>query len=115
MTEYVTGRFAVAHGDARCSPRPAGDADVHTRGTRPFAVVTLAYDCPGGADGPYAISSALFPDAESFVHGTEAIVHYDIGGQRGSQVLTAGVMTARPAARRGGAVHGKIHRQRLLA
>lgn len=87
--EYVTGRFAVGHEDAACSPRPARDADVHTRGTRPYAVLTLVYDCPGGAGGTYTVSSALFPDAESFVHSTQTIVHYDIDGRRGSQVLTA--------------------------
>lgn len=89
VAEYVHGRFAVGHGDASCSPRPAGDADVHTRGGRPFAVLTLAYDCPVGAGGTYTVSSALFPDAESFVHSTETIVHYDIDGRSGSQVLTA--------------------------
>ncbi|MEU3986315.1 HupE/UreJ family protein [Streptomyces sp. NPDC026672] len=89
VTEYVTGRFAVGHGSRSCAPRPVGDADVRTRGGRPFAVLTLAYDCPDGADGAYTVSSALFPDGESFVHSTETIVHYDIAGQRGSQVLTA--------------------------
>ncbi|MFD3452921.1 HupE/UreJ family protein [Streptomyces sp. NPDC058691] len=101
VNEYVTGRFALAHDGTACAPRPAGDADVHTRGTRPFAVLTLAYDCPAGADGAdgaYTISSALFPDAESFVHSTETIVHYDIDGQRGSQVLTA----AEPTLKTGG-------------
>ncbi|MFJ4846337.1 MULTISPECIES: HupE/UreJ family protein [unclassified Streptomyces] len=89
VNAYVTGRFALAHDGTACAPRPAGDARVHTRGSRPFAVLTLAYDCPAGADGTYTVSSALFPDAESFVHSTETIVHYDIDGQRGSQVLTA--------------------------
>ncbi|MET8331651.1 HupE/UreJ family protein [Streptomyces sp. NPDC005181] len=93
VTEYVAGRFALTHDGTACTPRPGWDADVHTRGTRPFAVLTLAYDCPGGADGTYTISSALFPDAESFVHSTETIVHYDIDGQRGSQVLTAAAPT----------------------
>ncbi|MFJ5219376.1 HupE/UreJ family protein [Streptomyces sp. NPDC088354] len=98
VNEYVTGRFALAHDGTACTPRPAGDAAVHTRGTRPFAVLTLAYDCPAGADGARTISSALFPDAESFVHSTETIVHYDIDGQRGSQVLTA----ASPTLKTGG-------------
>lgn len=90
VTEYVTGRFAVTRDGTPCTPRRAGDADVRSRGTRPFAVLTLAYDCAGGGDGgTYTVSSALFPDAESFVHSTRTIVHYDIAGQRGSQVLTA--------------------------
>ncbi|MFE7389872.1 HupE/UreJ family protein [Streptomyces sp. NPDC057582] len=89
VTEYVTGRFAVTHDGKVCTPRRAGDADIRTRGNRPFAVLTLAYACAGGADGTYTISSALFPDTESFVHSAETIVHYDIDGQRGSQVLSA--------------------------
>ncbi|MFD0312943.1 HupE/UreJ family protein [Streptomyces flavalbus] len=94
VTAYVTDRFAVGReGGADCAPRPVGDADVHERGDRPFAVLTLAYDCPGAADGPYRVSSALFPDAETFVHGTRTIVHYDVDGQRGSRVLTAGEPT----------------------
>ncbi|GGJ27598.1 HupE/UreJ family protein [Streptomyces brasiliensis] len=97
VTEYVSGRFAVGHDGSACAPRPAGEAGVRTRGTRPFAVLTLAYACPGGADGSYTISSALFPDAESFVHSTQTIVHYDIGGQRGSQVLTAAAPTLQTA------------------
>ncbi|MFF2408461.1 HupE/UreJ family protein [Streptomyces sp. NPDC058092] len=103
VTEYVTGRFAVTRDDTSCTPRRVGDADVRTRGTRPFAVLTLAYDCAAGADGTYTISSALFPDAESFVHSTETIVHYDIDGQRGSQILTA----AEPSLETGG--HHESH------
>ncbi|MER5910367.1 HupE/UreJ family protein [Streptomyces sp. NPDC001982] len=97
VTEYVTGRFAVTRDGHVCTPHPVGDADVRTRGTRPFAVLSLAYDCPGGADGTYTISSALFPDSESFVHSTETIVHYDVDGQRGSQVLTAAEPTLETA------------------
>ncbi|MGW1656514.1 HupE/UreJ family protein [Streptomyces atratus] len=103
VTEYVTGRFAVTRDGTSCIPRRVGDADVRTRGTRSFAVLTLAYDCAGGADGTYTVSSALFPDAESFVHSTETIVHYDIDGQRGSQVLSA----AEPALETGG--HHESH------
>ncbi|MGW0784094.1 HupE/UreJ family protein [Streptomyces sp. NPDC002913] len=99
VTTYVTGRFAVTRGGAACTPRRAHDPDVHTRGTRPYAVLTLAYTCPQGPEdgGTYTISSALFPDAESFVHSTESIVHYDLGGERGSQVLTAAAPTLETA------------------
>ncbi|MFJ7497117.1 HupE/UreJ family protein [Streptomyces sp. NPDC097727] len=103
VTAYVTGRFAVTRDGTSCTPRRVGGADIRTRGTRPFAVLTLAYDCTGGADGTYTISSALFPDAESFVHSTETIVHYDIDGQRGSQVLSV----AEPVLETGG--HHESH------
>ncbi|MFD3654551.1 HupE/UreJ family protein [Streptomyces sp. NPDC058620] len=89
VTEYVTERFALTRDGETCAPRRTRDADVRTRGTRAFAVLALSYDCPGGDGSPYTISSALFPDSETFVHSTETIVHYDIDGQRGSRVLTA--------------------------
>ncbi|MGP2438825.1 HupE/UreJ family protein [Streptomyces sp. JW3] len=85
---YVTGHFGLVRGARACTARPAGDADLRSRGGRAFAVVTLDYTCPAGADEPVTVASALFPDAESFVHSTRTIVHYDVGGRRGSQVLT---------------------------
>ncbi|MER5753203.1 HupE/UreJ family protein [Streptomyces sp. NPDC002088] len=88
VSEYATGHFSIARDDASCTAHTEGDADVRTRGKRPYAVITLAYTCPGGADGPVTISSALFPSVENFVHTTKTIVHYDIDGQRGSQILT---------------------------
>ncbi|MER6348717.1 HupE/UreJ family protein [Streptomyces sp. NPDC001595] len=89
--DYVTDRFAVTLDGTPCTPRRGtGDADVRARGSRSYAVLTIGYDCPGTGDGggTYTVSSALFPDAETFVHGTRTIVHYDLGGHRGSQVLT---------------------------
>jgi hydrogenase/urease accessory protein HupE len=54
-----------------------------------FAVLTLAYACEGEAGGAHAISSALFPDSESFVHSTETLVRYELDGMKGSAVLVA--------------------------
>ncbi|MFJ8601744.1 HupE/UreJ family protein [Streptomyces shenzhenensis] len=88
VSEYVTGRFVITRDDTACPARTVGDADLRTRGERPYAVLTLAFTCPAGATGPVTVSSALFPDAESFVHSTKTIVHYDIDGRRGSQILT---------------------------
>ncbi|PZH18103.1 hypothetical protein C1I97_04260 [Streptomyces sp. NTH33] len=88
VSEYVTRRFAITRDDTACTARTEGDADIRTRGERPYAVLTLAYTCPAGAAGPVTISSAPFLDAESFVHSTKTIVHYDVDGQRGSQILT---------------------------
>ncbi|MFD9004523.1 HupE/UreJ family protein [Streptomyces sp. NPDC059582] len=88
VSEYTTRHFAVVRDDTACAARTEGDADVRTRGKRPYAVITLAYTCPAGAGGPVTVSSALFPGVENFVHDTKTIVHYDIDGQRGSQILT---------------------------
>ncbi|MDP9842766.1 HupE/UreJ family protein [Streptosporangium lutulentum] len=89
VTAYVTDRFAVAYDDRPCAPTPAGEADVRVRGKAAFAVLTYAYACAGGEGGVHAISSALFPDTESFVHSTETLVRYDLDGEKGSAVLVA--------------------------
>lgn len=98
--DYVTARFAITRDGVACAPEPAGAADVHTRGERPFALLSLEYACPG--DGTYAVSSALFPDAETFVHSTRTVVHYTVDGHEGSQVLTA----AEPTVELTGAARG---------
>ncbi|MFG1705288.1 HupE/UreJ family protein [Nonomuraea sp. M3C6] len=95
VTEYVTRRFEVAYDDKPCAPTTVGDADVRLRGKATFAVLTLAYACAGEAGGTHAISSALFPDAESFVHNTETLVRYELDGTKGSAVLDAKSPTLR--------------------
>lgn len=87
VLEYVTRRFAVDYDDQPCAPSMKGEADVHPRGKATFAVLTLAYDCASGAGGAHAISSALFPDAETFVHSTKTLVTYDLDEHKGSAVL----------------------------
>ncbi|GGS98856.1 HupE/UreJ family protein [Nonomuraea spiralis] len=91
---YVTRRFAVARDDRPCVPSQVGAADVHPRGKAAFATLTLAYTCPADG-GEAAISSALFPDAESFVHSTQTLLRYDLDGSKGSAVLTAQSPTLR--------------------
>ncbi|MFI6427410.1 HupE/UreJ family protein [Promicromonospora sp. NPDC050880] len=85
---YVTDRFAVAHDGERCAPA-LGSVDVVERGERAYASLTYTFACDGGPEGVHEISSALFPDAESFVHSTETIVTYALDGEEGSAVLTA--------------------------
>lgn len=100
VADYVTRRFAVAYGDKPCTPTTVGDADVRDRDKVAFAVVTLDYACEGDGAGRHAISSALFPDAESFVHSTETLVRYTLDGRTGSAVLSAGNPTLRIGERR---------------
>ncbi|MEO3876407.1 HupE/UreJ family protein [Nonomuraea sp. B12E4] len=95
VTDYVTRRFAVAYDERPCTPTMTGDADVHPRGKATFALLTYAYACPGEPGGTHAISSALFPDAETFVHSTETLVRYDLDGGKGSAVLVAQSPTLR--------------------
>lgn len=85
---YVTDRFAVTSDGDPCTPT-LGAADVVERGGRAYASLAYAYACAGAPDGVHEVSSALFPDAESFVHSTETIVEYALDGEEGSAVLTA--------------------------
>ncbi|GAA2206508.1 hypothetical protein GCM10009850_019660 [Nonomuraea monospora] len=89
VAEYVTRRFAVAYDDRPCAPSLTRDADVRTREKKSFAVLAFAFACQGEPGGTHAVSSALFPDAETFVHSTETVVRYDLDGERGSAVLVA--------------------------
>ncbi|MGW0603523.1 HupE/UreJ family protein [Streptomyces sp. NPDC002640] len=103
---YVTQRFTLARDNRPCAVTPAGEADVHSRGGRAFALLTLAYSCPA-QDGPYTVTSALFPDAETFVHSTETVVRLDLAGETDSRLLTA----AEPSLRAGGGSDGGTARQ----
>ncbi|SDK95095.1 HupE/UreJ family protein [Nonomuraea jiangxiensis] len=95
VTDYVTRRFAVTYDERPCAPTMTGDADVHPRGKATYALLTYAYACAGEPGGAHAISSALFPDAETFVHSTETLVRYDLDGSEGSAVLVAQSPTVR--------------------
>ncbi|MFD7311260.1 HupE/UreJ family protein [Promicromonospora sp. NPDC059942] len=85
---YVTDRFAVAYDGEPCAPELFA-ADVVERGERPYASLTYTFACDGEPEGVHEVSSALFPDAESFVHSTETIIRYSLDDEDGSAVLTA--------------------------
>lgn len=85
---YVTDRFAVTHDGEPCAPA-LDAADVVERGERAYASLTYSFACAGEPGGVHEVSSALFPDAESFVHSTETIVRYTLDEEEGSAVLTA--------------------------
>lgn len=87
---YVTDRFVVTYDGEPCAPT-LDTADVVERGERAYASLTYTFVCDGGEpEGAHEVSSALFPDAESFVHSTETIVRYELDDEEeGSAVLTA--------------------------
>jgi hypothetical protein len=85
---YVTDRFAVAYDGEPCAPT-LDAADLVERGERAYASLTYTFVCDGGPEGVHEVSSALFPDAESFVHSTETIIRYELDEEEGSAVLTA--------------------------
>ncbi|GHH75498.1 hypothetical protein GCM10017772_32010 [Promicromonospora soli] len=85
---YVTDRFVVAYDGEPCAPTLVA-ADIVERGERPYAALTYSFACDGGLGGVHEVSSALFPDAESFVHSTETVIRYTLDEEEGSAVLTA--------------------------
>ncbi len=88
VSAYVTNRFVVEHAGEPCTPELAG-ADVVERSGRAYVQLDHRFDCAGEPGGAHTVTSALFPDAESFVHSTETIIAYDLDGESGSAVLTA--------------------------
>jgi len=89
VDDYVTERLVVDADGERCAAVRAGAADVRDRDDRAFAVLGYEVNCGGRERGILAISSALFPDVEGFVHGTETLVEWDLDGERGNGLLTA--------------------------
>ncbi|MEU6011330.1 HupE/UreJ family protein [Streptomyces sp. NPDC047453] len=83
------------------SPRPTGNTS--KAGGRSAGRPRSFGDAVTGRDGfrgdEHAVSSALFPDQETFVHSTETLVTYDLDGTEGSAVLSAGDPTLRTAQR----------------
>ncbi|WP_125776813.1 HupE/UreJ family protein [Antribacter gilvus] len=85
---YVTARFGVRYRDAPCEP-DVGEASLVERGEVVYAHLPVAFACDGEPEGSHAVWSALFPDAESFVHSTRTIVEFSLDGEHGSAALTA--------------------------
>ncbi|MFC7100633.1 hypothetical protein ACFQQB_09275 [Nonomuraea rubra] len=88
VVTYVTERFAVAYDGRPCALPDRRRRRAPAR-QEELRRAHLRLRLPGRARGTHAISSALFPDAETFVHSTETLVRYDVGGERGSAVLVA--------------------------
>jgi hypothetical protein len=85
---YVLDRFQVTYDAEVCAPAQTG-ADIADRGGRSYAALSYRFDCDGEPGAAHTVSSALFPDAETFVHSTETIVAYDLDGEQGSAILSA--------------------------
>ena len=90
---YVAERFAVDADGGRCVLERADASGIRQRNDRAFAVLHYVAECRGGELGALAVSSALFPDVEGFVHDTETLVKWDLDGARGSGMLDAGAPT----------------------
>lgn len=90
VDSYVTERFVLDADGGRCVAAREDAADVRERNDRAFAVLRYEFDCEGREGGVLAVSSALFPDVEGFVHRTETVVEWDLGDAMGNGVLTAG-------------------------
>ncbi|BDZ54003.1 HupE/UreJ family protein [Agromyces marinus] len=104
VDDYVDARFAVTAEGERCAAEPVGAGGIRDRAGRAFAVVTYAYDCDRAESSELTVSSALFPDAEGFVHSTRTMLEWDLDGAAGNAVLVASdptVALADPGARIG--------------
>ncbi len=98
---YVTARFVIDAGGERCVAERERPADIREASDRAFAVLRYRYDC-GAGHGDLAVSSALFPDAEGFVHDTQTLVTWNSDGERGSGLATEAAPTLELSSAPGG-------------
>jgi hypothetical protein len=85
---YVSERFTVSSGGEPCDLAQVGGYGITEQQGVPYAILSLDADCAGESD-EFTVSSALFPDDELYVQGTETILTYDVGGSSGSAVIDA--------------------------
>ena len=87
VAAYVSDRFQVAYGDVRCTAKSTAPPERTERDGRAYALIHLDYDCADEPGKAHSLFSALFPDAETFVHSTTTLVHYDLDGTEGTTML----------------------------
>jgi hypothetical protein len=85
---YVSERFTVSSGGAQCELAQLGGYGITEQQGVPYAILTLDAECASN-EGGLTVESALFPDDEQYVLGTETILSYEIGGDSGSAVIDA--------------------------
>jgi hydrogenase/urease accessory protein HupE len=85
---YVSDRFTVSSGGEQCELEQVGGYDITEQQGVPYAVLTLDAACASDGEA-FAVTSALFPDEEQYVLGTETILTYDLGADSGSAVIDA--------------------------
>lgn len=85
---YVSDRFTVSSGGARCELAQVGGYEITQQQGVPYAVLALDAECAQDG-GEFAVTSTLFPDDEQYVLGTETILSYDLDGSSGSAVIDA--------------------------
>jgi hypothetical protein len=86
---YVGDNVRLYLDGVRCQAA-VEDTRVERREGVPYAVVTTSYDCPGSADGGYALRYGVFSDTGSVVDDHTNIVDYDVDDQRGQFVFDSG-------------------------
>jgi hypothetical protein len=85
---YVSDRFTVSSGGEPCDLAQVGGYEITEQQGVPYAVLALDATCAGDG-GELTMASALFPDEELYVQGTETILTYDLDGGSGSAVIDA--------------------------
>lgn len=83
---YVADRFTVSTDGDECELAQVGGYEITEQQGVPYAVLTLDAACASEGD-EVAVRSALFPDEEQYVVGTETILSYELGGDSGSAVI----------------------------
>lgn len=89
IAEYLGPEVRVSLDGVEC-PAVVDGTGLERREDVPYAVVTLAYECPGSATGGYAVEYGVFMDSGSAVDQHTNLVSYDLDGERGQYVFDSG-------------------------
>ncbi|MBF4616327.1 HupE/UreJ family protein [Curtobacterium sp. VKM Ac-1376] len=92
IAEYVFDRFSVTGAGGQACTGTLGDTvTVDMQDEVPYARLTADFACPEPSEtqSGHVVSSALFPDDETFVRDTKTIVTYDVDDRKGSATLDA--------------------------
>lgn len=86
---YLERSLGLSLDGVHC-PAVVEDTSVKPHQDVPYAVVTLAYRCPGPASGGYTVRYGIFSDSNALVDEHTNIVDYALGGDSGQFVFDSG-------------------------
>ena len=91
LADYVFDRVSVTSGGQECRGVLQRSMEVAIRDEVPYAQVVADFTCPASSrgDAGHVVTSALFPDSETYVTGTKTIVTYAVDGKDGTATLDA--------------------------
>lgn len=86
ISAYVAERVVLSLDGAVCEPT-LRDTAVERRQDAPYALMRLAYSCPGASDGTYRLEYDVFSATDAVVDDHTTLLDYRLGGHEGRAVI----------------------------